>query len=457
MFAQLHAVLIAKKNTLTELWKQGLNSKLLKGGFLVFLFILGARIVQFVKELFVAKEIGLTAELDAFIMALLILFFSTNFLLRPFGYALIPIFIRLKQYALPKANLLFTKVLVIALVVGLLCTFLNLFFIDIFLPLLVGNFSESHQQLTKEILFYLTPYYFFDLIGSLFGVYLNTQNKNFLYSTFEAFPALFTILFFIFFTLDQPIYQQVYGFNVGSFFVLCLLIYSAYKNGYRPRFNFKLDKTLKICIAQWLPLIFSALLLSINLIVDKKMAADLGVGSVSHLEYGAKLFSIFSGFAITGITIIIYPFYSEKIAKKDFEGILKFLKITVRNIILPLIIGTALVIYYSEDIVRILFERGAFQATETKIVAEIMTYYMIAFPVMLLGIIGVRLINALQLNKLVFYFSVVNLVLNIGLNILFIEWIGLKGVALSSSIVLLMNALLMWASIVCFFKKKKIA
>jgi len=431
------------------------TSSLLKSGFLVFCFLLGGRIIQFAKEIFVANEIGISPELDAFIMAALILSISSAFLIEPIGYALLPIFVKLKQNSIESANLLFTKVVLLAIFIGICCCALQLFLLENILSFFVGGLDKAHQGLTKSIVYQLTPFYFFNFLSLLFGIYLNAINKNFLYSVYPAFPALFTILFFLFIPLNQPIFQQVYGFNIGSFFVLGLLIYSCYKNGYRPALNFVIDENFKNCLKQWTPLIFSALLITINPVVDKQMAAELGAGNVSHLEYGVKLFSIFSGFAISGISTILYPFYSEKVARKDYDGIAHFLKNIVKYATVPLVLGTSFVLIFSTDIIRLLFERGAFQATDTKIVGELMNYYMISFPIMTLGIIAVRLINALQLNKIVLVFSIVNLVLNISLNILFIRSMGLKGIALSTSVVYTVNALLMWASIVWFFKKGK--
>lgn len=427
---------------------------LLKSSVYVFLFILLGRVVQFAKEVFVAKEIGISPDLDAFIMGALILSISINFLISPIAFALLPIFIRLRKYSIAKANELFNQVVLGSLGLGIICYVGLYFFMDSLLVFFVGEFSTENTQLTKTIIYLLSPFYFTTILNVIFGAYLNALKKNFLYSIYPAFPALFTILFFLFVPMDRPIFQQVYGFNVGSCIASIALIYACFKNGYQPVFKFRISKSMRICLTQWLPLILSSLLIYVNPIIDKQMAANLGVGSVSHLEYGEKIFSIFSGFAIVGLSTVLYPYYSEKVANKEYDTLVTFLKRTLKAIILPLIIGTAVIVFYSIDLIRILFERGNFLAEDTLVVSEIMNLYMISFPIMTIGIIGVRLMNALQLNRLVMYYSVVNLVLNVGLNIFFLEWLGLKGIALSTSIVYTVNAILMWSSIILFFRKR---
>lgn len=421
----------------------------------MFLCVLIGRVTQFVKELFVAREIGISPELDAFIIALLILTISLEFLFKPLGYALVPIITRLRTFAPEKANELVTKVILLSLGAGVLLLVVQLRYVDGILAFLLDKSDVSQRVLAKDLLIQLTPFFIFDILGFLFGIYLNAQNKNLLYSIYPAFPALFTIFYFLFIPLEQPIYQQICGFNIGSFVIFCLLFFASYQNGYRPKLNFKIDKPLKICFHQWYPLIFAALMLTINPMVDKKMAADLGIGSLSHLEYGGKIFSIFTSFSLTAITIVIYPFYSERIAQKDYQGIITFLKKTLKIITLPLIAGTAIMIACSQEFIKLLFERGAFLASDTLIVAGVMDYYILCFPTFTLGIIGVRLINALQFNKLVFYFSIVNLVLNIGLNYAFIPYMGLNGIALSTSVVYTVNAILVWLAIIWYFHKKR--
>lgn len=440
--------------SISEFFEDLRSSKLLKSGVIVFFFVFAGRGIQFLKELFVAKEIGASTDLDAFIIALLVNNIFLNFLFASLGYALIPIFIRIKNYSLQKANLFFNKIVLFSLFLGGLGYLLIALFSQLYIPYVAGGFSEETKALSEGMIYLLAPFYFFTILNGLFGAYLNAFNKNLLYSIYPAFPAFFTVLLFLLVPHDQPIWLQVYGFNIGSLIAFVALWISCRQSGYEWSITFNLDKSFRICLNQWIPLIFSALILSISPMVDTKMASDLGASSVSHLEYGSKLFSIFTSLAITVFTILLYPYFSEKIAEKDFSGILSFLKKSTALLLVPLIVGTAGVIYFSSELIQLLFERGEFEAHDTAIVSEVMDYYMVGFPILALGMIGVRLLNALQFNKLIMYYSIVNVVLNIVLNIWFIDLFGLKGVALSTSFVYFVNALLVWSSVAWFFRNK---
>lgn len=113
-----------------------------------------------------------------------------------------------------------------------------------------------------------------------------------------------------------------------------------------------------------------------------------------------------------------------------------------------------MVLLGAEQIVSVLFERGAFTSKDTEVVSEIMGLYLLGFPFITISIIGVRILNALQFNMAMTYFNVFNILFNIGLNIVFINWYGLKGIALATSAVYMVNCLLIWGAVVWYYKHK---
>jgi putative peptidoglycan lipid II flippase len=66
-------------------------------------------------------------------------------------------------------------------------------------------------------------------------------------------------------------------------------------------------------------------------------------------------------------------------------------------------------------------------------VSQVQSAYLLQLPVHLLGILYVRLISALQANRLLTIGSAVNLVVNILLNVIFMRWFGVAGIALSTA------------------------
>ena len=100
-----------------------------------------------------------------------------------------------------------------------------------------------------------------------------------------------------------------------------------------------------------------------------------------------------------------------------------------------------LIYAFSDSIVNIIFQRGSFTTEDTAIVSPVQAYFAFQIPFYVAGIVVVRLISALRANHILMWGAAINLVVNIGFNILFIHYLGLKGIALSTSFVYLISFL----------------
>jgi putative peptidoglycan lipid II flippase len=89
----------------------------------------------------------------------------------------------------------------------------------------------------------------------------------------------------------------------------------------------------------------------------------------------------------------------------------------------------------SEWIIRIAFQRGAFKPEDTALVSFIQQMYLLQVPFLVIGLLGVRLLVAMSRNHLLTFMSVVNLVVNVVGNLIFMRWFGAAGIALSTSVV----------------------
>ena len=101
----------------------------------------------------------------------------------------------------------------------------------------------------------------------------------------------------------------------------------------------------------------------------------------------------------------------------------------------------ALLIAFSEPIVRLFFERGHFTGTATEVVTSIQRYSLLQIPAAMVMALAVRLIASLKANQLLFRAAVLFGVLNLLLDLLLIRWMGISGIALSSAIVQLVTVI----------------
>lgn len=186
---------------------------------------------------------------------------------------------------------------------------------------------------------------------------------------------------------------------------------------------------------QYLPAVAGAILMSATTLVDQTMAAWLPVGSVSALGYGTKVSSVLMTVGAMALSTTLLPHLSALVARAEWTA-LRELERRLRWLLLSTTIPvTVVLVLFSTPIVQTLFERGAFSAAETATVSRVQAAYLLQVPVHLLGILYVRLISALQANRLLTIGSAINLVVNIGLNVVFMRRYGVAGIALSTAAV----------------------
>ena len=122
-------------------------------------------------------------------------------------------------------------------------------------------------------------------------------------------------------------------------------------------------------MGQYFPIMLGALTGGTALMIDQGMAAMLGSGSVATLSYGGKLVALLLAFSARPLSAAILPFLAELAAANDGPACARpsaagsLLTVTGRCRSSPVLW------LYSEPIVRLLFERGAFTAEDTAMVA----------------------------------------------------------------------------------------
>ena len=208
------------------------------------------------------------------------------------------------------------------------------------------------------------------------------------------------------------------------------------------------NKYIKKTLILISPIFLSTAINELNIIVDRSMASRCIEGSISALNYSNKINSIFLEVVILSITTIVYPTLSQLFSEGKNKELNKWIEKYMYIIILICFPIALLINFLSVDIIRILFERGAFGKYEVEFTAA-------ALKIISIGLISFALRDAL--NK-VFYSlkdtktptknGIISILINISLNILLVYKFSYLGLAfstvLSSSIctILLFKSLL---------------
>lgn len=394
------------------------------------------KVVAVGKELVVAWRFGAGEALDAFFIALIVPSFIFVVVAESINAALIPTYIRVReQEGLEVAQRLFSGVVVWSSALLGIITILMIATAPLYLPWLAGGFRPQKLDLTFHLICTIAPVVPLSGIVVIWGAVLNAGERFALAAISPAVTALITILLLLA-NKDWGIFALAIGLVCGTLLEMILLGAALKQQGIslRPKW-YGFDSHLRQVVSQYAPMSAGAFLMCSTSLVDQSMAAMLSPGSVAALNYGNKVIALPISLIATAVSTAVIPYFSEMVADRNWLGVRDTMKRYLWLVVITTVPVTVVLFLFSQPIIEVLLQRGSFTAQDTHIVAQIQAMYALQLPFYVGGIFVVRLISSMQLNQILMWASGLNLIINICLNYLFMQWLGVIGIALSTSCV----------------------
>lgn len=429
-----------------RIFSQTHNSKIFTAAVMIGFIMIGVKLVSMVKELVIASTFGVGDELDAFLIAFIVPAFIINVIGGSMNSALIPIFVEVRdkngKYAAQK---LFSNIMVLSsgLLIGI--SVLLALLSPVILKALGSGFSEEKLELTKKLFYILLPIVLVNGIAITWSAILNAGERFRLAPMVSVAVPLVIIVTLLVGSTEMGIFSLAVGTLAGFALEAGMIGIGLTKHGMKltPVWS-GMDADVRRVIAQYIPMIASAVLMGSTYIIDNAMAAMLGSGNVAALNYGNRIVAVIIGLGAISLGTAVMPYYSRMAAVQDWAGLRNTTRMYLKLIFVATVPVLIVLVFFSEELVRILFERGAFTHANTIIVAEIQRYFLLQIPFYISVILLVKLISSLQQNKIFVYGAIVNVVLNIILNLILMRWIGVAGIALSTSVVYMVSSLYLY-------------
>ncbi|NJR45002.1 MAG: oligosaccharide flippase family protein [Hyellaceae cyanobacterium CSU_1_1] len=427
--------------TFWQKWTKGsMNRQIFIATIIIGLFTGLSKFASVGKELVVAWKFGTGDDLDSFVMAMVVPSFATTVIAGSFSSALIPIYIKVREQEGKKAaQQLFSGIIIRAVGLLIFTAIAIAIAAPIYLPLLASGFSVEKLDLTTSLLWSISPsILLFGIINILGGV-MNAGEKFALAAVSPVITPLVTAII-LFACPSWGIYALVAGLICGSFIEMSILGIGLFQQGVSiwPHWS-KYSANLDLVIKQYFPVMVGSFLMCSTVLVDQSMAAMLSPGSVSALGYANRVIALPLTLITLALGTAVVPYFSQTIAQKDWRKINHTFNYYLRLIFITTIPLSIFFILASKLIIQVLFERGSFNAEDTQLVSQIQTFYALQIPFYIAAIFVVKLINSLGINNILAVGSAINLVANIIGNYIFAEWIGVAGIALSTSCVYLIS------------------
>jgi putative peptidoglycan lipid II flippase len=215
--------------------------------------------------------------------------------------------------------------------------------------------------------------------------------------------------------------------------------------GYRFRFKFdRRNPDVNRMFAGLLPIFVGTATNQIYLAINRFFASGLPEGSISALNYAGKLMTLPLNVFVLAISSAIFPSLSEMALdkdKKELGGAVRRGLVLVLLITLPAAAG---LMALGTPIVRLLFQRGAFDAGATEMTASALFWFGPGMGAMAASQILTRAYYALGDVKIPLAAGLSSIIINILASVLWTESMGQGGLALANSLASLFNAFFMF-------------
>jgi putative peptidoglycan lipid II flippase len=425
------------------------NQKILRATLVVAILSGFAMLGSVGRELVVAQWFGRSDALDAFLIAYLLPTFLVNVVAGSFGPAFVPTFIQVRdQEGREGAQRLFSSVMVASLILmGVVVVLLGVL-APAYLPLLGSGFSAPKLLMTRRLLYVLLPFVAFSGLASIWTSVLNAGERFALPALLPVLPPVSAIVFLLALGKVWGIFALALGTILGAGTQAVLLGWELRAQGVRLSLRwYGMDARLRQVAGQYGPALAGALLMGSTDLVDQSMAAMLPPGSVAALNYGKKIISLMVVVGAKPLGTAVLPYFSQMVADHNWDACRHTLKTYARYILLISVPLTALIVVISHPLVRLLFQRGAFGASDTAVVGQVQAFLALEIPFYLLGIMGVRALSALKRNSMIMFIAGVNVAVNVVFNWILMKYAGVAGIALSTSLVYFISCSLIYGSL----------
>ncbi len=428
--------------------QDSINKKILRAALAVALATVVVKAATTVKDLTVAHSFGRGDNLDAFLVAFILPAFALNLIVASVSAALVPVLVEARQKEGENAaQQLLSSVMLLAGAALIAVAATLVLLAPLYVPYLAHSFTPEKQLLTRRLLYLLAPWLVLSGLATFLGTVLNAVEKF-------AFPAIVPILtpslvFLCITVWPHPGsgFALASGTLVGSVLEIALLYHIAKKHHVIGAVRWHgIAARVRVVLSQTGPMMAGSLLMGGTAVVDQVMAATLGSGSVSALSYGNKITAGLLAIGATALGTAALPYFSRMAAAGNWQGCRHTLKRYTALILSVSIPAVVLLIVFSRFLVRVLFQRGAFNSVDTEIVSQVQVCYSLQIPFYALTMVYVRFISSVRRNDLLMYASAINLVANIGMNLVLMRIWGAAGIALSTSIVTMISFLFVCVS-----------
>jgi putative peptidoglycan lipid II flippase len=159
----------------------------------------------------------------------------------------------------------------------------------------------------------------------------------------------------------------------------------------------------------------------------------LAEGSIAVLNFGLRIMLILVGLFGQAVGVASFPYMARLVAEKKMDEMNRLMNSTLRYLALVIPFSVLIMVLRSE-VVRLLFQRGRFDAAATAMTADVLIYFMVGAFAFAAYTIVIRGYFASQNTLFPALYGTVTVLLSVPIYLIGMNLLNVRGVALAVSL-----------------------
>jgi putative peptidoglycan lipid II flippase len=362
-----------------------------------------SRVAGLVREVVAAGYYGISGPMSAFTIAFqvpnLIRSLFADAALQP---AFVPVFTeQLEQKNYREAfRLASTLLLIVTMVLGAI-TALFVLAAPVVMPLFAPGFKGEILDLTITLSQVLFPILI--LLG-ISGIVVGILNSYDRFGAFAIAPlfwnlTIIAVLIFVepLFHGQNRIYAYAIGILAGTLVQLLIPVFDLRNTPFKFNWSFEWRHPgVRRVLLLMLPVTISLGLINFNLLINSFFGSLVSDEAPAAIDKAFRIYQLPQGIFSVAIATVLFPTLARYASRGAIDDLRATLANGMRQILFVLLPAAAAVLALSEPMIRLVYQRGAFDAAETTLVATALFWFAFSLPTNGLYLLQTRTFFSLQ-------------------------------------------------------------
>ncbi len=426
------------------------SGKLIRAASLIAFVTILSKVLGFLRDWKIMNAFGASLATDAYFAAFQIPSFAIILLGGlggPFHTATVAVFSRmLKEHDVPdtRAKQLANTFITLTSIVFVGLSVLVYMYAEPIMRTILSSTRPELVQVAAAQLRIMSPVIW---IGGLVGIFyglLNVYNSFFWPSFSPAALSIVMLIALFVFPHGESGMILAWSTLVGGIFQLLLQLPVFFKQKFSLKPDFQWNAPELKQIGELLfPAIIGTSIGQMNVYVDMFFTKELQEGGWAAIVMGNRLIQLPIGVLQTALLVPIFPLFSRYVVEQNFEGVKRYFKggvISLWFISIPILV---LLLWYGEEFVRLLFQHGSFDAEDTQMVSTALLFLAFSMLPYFARDSITRVFYAFQDSRTPLIVGLIAIGFNYYFDWLLVGPLGVGGIALSTTLVTLLNMTLL--------------